>query len=321
MRAVVCHGRGGPEVLAWEEVPDPRPEPGQLLLQVAATSVNRADLLQRRGLYPPPPGASPILGLEAAGRVVAAAGGFAAGQEVMALLSGGGYAERAVADAGCVLPVPPAVGLPAAGGLMEVFLTAWLNLRLLGGLRAGERVLIHGGAGGVGTAAIQVARALGAEVWVTAGSPQRLERCAELGASGLIDHRQEDFVARLRAAGGADLILDLMGAAYLARNLEALAPDGRLVVIGLQGGVEGTLPLGLLLQRRLRVIGSTLRALPVERKADLVASFAAEALPLFAAGALRVVVDRVLPVADPAAAHRALEAAPGPVGKVILSVP
>jgi putative PIG3 family NAD(P)H quinone oxidoreductase len=322
VRAIVCEGQGGPEVLAWREVPDPTPGPGQVLIAVAATAVNRADLLQRRGLYPPPPGVSELLGLEAAGTVLApgpGAGGLRVGQRVMALLGGGGYAERVVAEAACVLPVPDAVGLPAAGGLMEVFLTAWMALRELGELRPGERVLIHGGAGGVGSAAIQLARALGARVWTTAGSPERLARCAELGAEGLIDHRREDFVARLREAGGADVILDLLGAAYLARNVEALAPDGRLVVVGLQGGVKGELPLLPLLQRRLRVTGFTLRGLPAARRAALVARFGAEGLPLFEAGRLRVVIDRVLPLTAAAEAHRALEGQ-GVQGKVILAL-
>lgn len=309
-------------MLRWDEVPDPVAGPGELVIAVAATSVNRADLLQRRGLYPPPPGASPLLGLEAAGRVLSLGPGvtaFAPGQAVMALLPGGGYAERVAVDAGCVLPVPERVGLPAAGGLMETFLTAWLNLRRLGGLEAGERVLIHGGAGGVGTAAIQVARSLGAEVWVTAGSPERLSRCAELGATGLIDHRAEDFVARLRAAGGAHVILDLMGAAYLARNLDALADDGRLIVIGLQGGAKGELSLLPLLQRRLRLIGSTLRTLPLARKRELVADFARQALPRFETGELRVPVERAFPLPEAAAAHAALDARPGPVGKLLLT--
>lgn len=324
MRAIVCQGSGGPEVLAWGEAPDPACGRDELLLRVHATSVNRADLLQRRGLYPPPPGASPLLGLEAAGTVLEVGAGVAGvrrGDRVMALLPGGGYAEKVAVDAGWTAPLPPRVGLPAAGGLVEVFLTAFLNLVELGQVRPGERVLVHGGAGGVGTAAIQLARALGAEVWTTAGDAARLARCAELGATGLVDHRQEDFVARLKAAGGADLILDLMGAAYLERNLEALAPDGRLLVIGLQGGTRGELPLLALLQKRARLQGSTLRGLPGPRKTALMARFKDEVLPLFQAGALRVVVDRVLPLAEAAAAHRALEASPGPVGKVILAVP
>jgi putative PIG3 family NAD(P)H quinone oxidoreductase len=307
--------------LALVDLPDPACGAGQLLLDVRATAVNRADLLQRAGRYPPPPGAGDVLGLEAAGVVLevgAGVTGWRPGDEAMALLPGGGYAERVVVDARHALPVPRAVGLPAAGGLMEVFVTAWLNLVELGRLAPGERVLIHGGASGVGTAAIQVARARGAEPWVTAGGPAKLEACARLGAARGIDHRQDDFVAALRDAGGAQLILDVVGGSYLGRNLDALAPDGRLVVIGLQGGARAELSLATLLARRLTVIGSTLRSLPADRKADLLARFAAWALPRFEDGTLRVVVDRTLPLADAALGHAALEGEH--VGKVVLTV-
>lgn len=323
MRAIVCRGPGGPEVLAWDEVPDPRPGPGEVLIAVRATSVNRADLLQRRGLYPPPPGASAILGLEAAGTVVEVGAGVTwpgVGAEVMALVPGGGYAERVVADARCCLPVPPRVGLPAAGGLVEAFLTAHLFLVELGALRAGERALIHGGSGGVGTAAIQLARALGAEVWTTAGGPERLARCAELGATGLIDHRGQAFAAVIREAGGVDLVLDPIGAAYLERNLECLRDDGRLLLLGLQKGVKAELSLLTVLSRRLRIQGATLRGLPRERQAALVARFAREALPRLEAGELRVVIERVFPLQEAARAHRAMEATPGPVGKLVLAL-
>ncbi|MBX3466514.1 MAG: NAD(P)H-quinone oxidoreductase [Planctomycetes bacterium] len=318
MRAILCDG----PALRWGEVDDPAYGPGDLVVRVRATSVNRADLLQRAGRYPPPPGASPVLGLEAAGLVEAVGRdvvGWRPGDEVMALLAGGGYAERVAVDARHALPVPRAVGLPAAGGLMEVFVTAWLNLVELGRLAPGERVLIHGGAGGVGTAAVQVARALGADPWVTAGSARKLEACAALGAVGLVDHTQDDFVARLRAAGGAHLVLDCLGASHLARNLDALRDDGRLVVIGLQGGARGELPLATLLARRLTVIGSTLRALPAERKAALIARFRERAWPLFDDGDLRVVVDRVLPITAAEEAHRVVERSEH-VGKVVLAV-
>lgn len=322
MRAVVFDAPGGPEVLRWGQAPDPTCGPGELLIGVRATSVNRADLLQRQGHYPPPPGASPILGLEAAGEVLEVGRevvGWRPGDLAMALLQGGGYAERVAVAARHALPVPPGVGLPAAGGLMEVFVTAWLNLFELGGLAAGERVLIHGGAGGVGTAAVQLARAFEAEVWVTAGDPEKLRRCAELGAKEGVDHRREDFAARLAGAGGAQLILDCMGASYLARNLDALADDGRLVVIGLQGGRRGELPLDRLLARRLRVIGSTLRALPADRKAGVIARFRDRVWPLLDAGAVRVVVDRELPLSEAGRAHE-LVAASGHVGKVLLTL-
>lgn len=322
MRAIVCEGHGDVSVMRWREVDDPACGPGHLLLRVRATSVNRADLLQRAGRYPPPPGASPLLGLEAAGvveEVGPGASGWRVGDEAMALLAGGGYAERVVVDARHALPIPRAVGLPAAGGVMEVFVTAWLNLVELGRLAPGERVLIHGGASGVGTAAVQLARALGAEPWVTAGSPAKLEACARLGAAAGVDHRRDDFVARLKAAGGAQLVLDCVGAKYLARNLEALADDGRLVVIGLLGGVTAELSLATLLARRLSVIGSTLRALPAERKAALIARFRQRVWPLLDEGALRVVVDRVLPLTQVADAHRVLERSEH-VGKVLLEV-
>lgn len=322
MRAIIYDSPGDASVLRWADTDDPRLGPGQLLLRVRATSVNRADLLQRAGHYPPPPGASPLLGLEAAG-VVEAVGegvsGWRAGQEAMALLAGGGYAERVVVDARHALPVPRAVGLPAAGAVMEVFVTAWLNLVELGRLAPGERVLIHGGASGVGTAAVQLARALGAEPWVTAGSPAKLEACARLGAAGGVDYRADDFVARMKALGGAHLVLDCVGAKYLARNLDALADDGRLVVIGLMGGVKAELSLATLLARRLTVIGSTLRALPAERKAAVIARFHERVWPLLDRGDLRVVVDRVLPITDAAEAHRVLERSEH-VGKVVLEV-
>ncbi len=324
MRAIVCEGPPGPEApLRWAEVPDPSPGPGEVVLDVRATSVNRADLLQRAGRYPPPPGASPLLGLEAAGtvrEVGPGVTGWRAGDPAMALLAGGGYAERAVAPAALLLPVPAAVGLPAAGAVMEVWTTAHLNLVTLGRLAPGERVLVHGGSGGVGTAALQLARARGAEVWTTAGGPARAARCLALGAHRALDHRDEDFVAALRAAGGADLILDCLGGGALARNLDALAPDGRLVVIGLQQGAKAELPLGALLARRLTIVGSTLRALPAARKAAAVAGVRAEVWPGLDAGDLRVVVDRVVPLPRAAEAHAALAA--GEVfGKVVLEVP
>ncbi|RMG12407.1 MAG: NAD(P)H-quinone oxidoreductase [Planctomycetota bacterium] len=302
--------------LRWAEVPDPVPREGELLLRVEATSVNRADLLQRQGHYPPPPGASDILGLEAAGTVLVGAGPYRPGDRVMAILTGGGYAERVAVDARHALPVPTAVGLPAAGGLMEVFLTAFYDLLELGGLVAGERCLIHGGAGGVGTAAVQLAREAGAEVWTTSRASKR-ERCLALGARHALDYARDDPTEALRAVGGAQLILDCLGAGALDANLRALAPDGRLVVIGLQQGRRGTLDLGRLLSRRLRVLGSTLRALPADRKAELVARFAERVVPLFAAGRLEVVVDRVLPLRDAERAHAVLEAGEH-VGKVLL---
>lgn len=319
MRAIVCQGAGGVEVLSYrEDHPAPPSQHGWLRIAVGASALNRADLLQRRGFYPPPPGASELLGLEAAGVVTESAGGFSLGSEVMALLPGGGYASEVVVDPRHVLPVPAELGFPAAGGVMEVFLTAYLNLSQLGRLQAGERVLIHGGSGGVGTAAIQWANHLGAEVWTTA-SAAKLERCRALGATRCLDYASEDFAAELSAAGGADLILDCVGAKYLEQNLSALRDHGRLVVIGLQGGRRAEIDLLSLLQGRKQVLGSTLRTLDAERKAALVADFQREVWPLLDTGALRLVVDRTYPLAEAAAAHAAL-AEGGVFGKVLLEV-
>lgn len=323
MRAVLFDTPGDESVLRWAETEAPTCAPHQVLVEVRATAVNRADLLQRAGHYPPPRGASEILGLEAAGviaEVGAQVSGWAVGDKVMALVPGGGYAERLAVDARHILPVPARVGLPAAGAVPEVFLTAALNLFTLGGLERGQRVLVHGGSGGVGTAAIQLAALAGAEVWTTAGGPERCAACVALGAHQAIDHRAESFAARLGDAGGADLILDIMGAKYLDANLKSLRADGTLVVIGLQGGVKGELNLGLALSKRLRVVGSTLRALPDPRKAALVAAFRERWLERFETGELRPIVDRTLPITEVAEAHRAM-AAGSQFGKILLTMP
>ena len=325
MRAVVVDHPGGPEVLRLGIVADPVPGPDEVLLRVRSTAVNRADLLQRMGLYPPPPGASDILGLEAAGEVAAVGPGtsrWQPGDRAMALLAGGGYAELVVVPAGQLMPVPDSLDWDAAAAVPEVFLTAHDNLVTQGALRAGETVLIHGGAGGVGTAAIQVAHAVGARVLVTAGSAERVESCLALGADAGIVHSTEDFVSRAREltdGRGVDLVLDVMGAAYLERNLAALADDGRLVVIGLQGGVRAEIDLNTMLRRRLRLVATTLRSRPVEQKAAIVARAEHALLPLLATGAIRPVVGRVLPLGDVAEAHRLVEAG-GVVGKVVLRV-
>jgi putative PIG3 family NAD(P)H quinone oxidoreductase len=325
MRAVVFDQPGDAGVLRVGEVPDPAPQPGEVLLRVRATAVNRADLLQRRGFYPPPPGASSILGLEASGeveRLGAGVSGWSIGEPACALLAGGGYAEKVAVPAGQLLHVPANLDIITAAAIPEVFLTAHDNLITHGRLQRGETVLIHGGAGGVGTAAIQVARRAGARVIVTAGSPERLARCRELGADEGIDHREEDFVARVReltGGEGAGVILDVMGAAYLERNLQALARDGRLVVIGLQGGIRAEVDLNTMLQRRLSVIATTLRSRPVEQKAEIVRRAEAELMPGFGDGSLRPVVDRVLPLDRAAEAHLAMEAG-GQVGKIVLAV-
>ncbi len=316
---------GDPEVMHLGEVADPVPGPGEVLIRAHATAVNRADTLQRRGLYPPPPGASPILGMEVAGEVEAlgeGVEGWRPGDRVMALLSGGGYAERVVAPAGQLMPVPAGLSWAEAAAIPEVFLTAHDNLFTHGRLAAGETVLIHGGGGGVGTAAIQLAHRAGARVLVTAGSSQKLEFSSRLGADAGINHREEDFPARVReltAGRGVDLILDVMGASYLARNLDALAIEGRLVVIGLQGGATAEIDLNQMLRRRLSVIATTLRGRPAEQKAGIVRRFVEEALPGFEDGTLRPVVDRVLPLAEAPEAHRAMEAGEN-VGKLVLTV-
>lgn len=325
MRAVVIDHPGDPEVMHLADVPDPVPGSGEVLLRVHATAVNRADTLQRYGLYPPPPGASPILGLEAAGEVEAVGSGVTqwhAGDRTCALLAGGGYAEKVAVPQGQLMPVPDAMDTVTAAAIPEAFITAHDNLVTRAGLQAGETVLIHGGAGGVGTAAIQVAKRTGARVVVTAGSPERLQRCRELGADAGIDHRDEDFVVRIgeiTEGRGADVILDVMGAAYLERNLRALAADGRLVVIGMQGGLRAEVDLNTMLSRRLSVVGTTLRSRPIAQKAEIVQRFATEVLPGFADGSLRPVIDRVLPLDQVVEAHRAVETG-GHFGKIVLRV-
>lgn len=325
MRAILVDHPGGPEVLRLGEVPDPVLGPGEVLLRVRASAVNRADLLQRQGFYPPPPGASEILGLEASGTVAAVgegAAGWQPGDQACALLSGGGYAELVTVPAGQLMPLPAGLDLLTAAAVPEAFLTAHDNLITRGRLRAGETVLIQGGCGGVGTAAIQVARRHGATVLTTAGAAERLERCRELGATGLINHRTEDVTARVREltdGRGVDLILDVMGASHLGPNLDILATDGRLVVIGLQGGARGEIDLGAMLHRRHSLIATTLRSRSPQQKAEIVARAVAELWPGFADGRLRAVVERVYPLAEAAAAHRAMERG-GHVGKLLLDV-
>ena len=324
MRAITISAPGGPEVLEWTEVPDARPGPGEVVVEVTATAVNRADLLQRQGHYEPPPGASPYPGLECSGRIVEigpGADGWAIGDEVCALLSGGGYAERVAVPVGQLLPVPTGISLQDAAALPEVVCTVWSNVFMLAGLRPDETLLVHGGASGIGTMAIQLARNLGAQVIVTAGSATKLQRCLDLGAGYAVNYREDDFVAAAKAATdgrGVDVILDNMGAKYLARNLEALAPEGRLVVIGMQGGTRAELDLGLLMRKRAAVLATSLRARPVEEKAAIVASVREHVWPLVETGTVRPVVDRVLPLADAAEGHRVVEAGEH-VGKVLLA--
>lgn len=323
MYAITIPEPGGPEALVWAEVPDPVPGDGEVLVEVAASAVNRADLLQRQGFYNPPPGASPYPGLECAGRITALGPGvsrWAVGDQVCALLSGGGYAQQVVVPVGQLLPVPPGLGVAEAAALPEVACTVWSNVFMIAHLRPGETLLVHGGASGIGTMAVQLAKAVGARVAVTAGSRAKLDRCAELGADILINYREQDFVEELRAATddhGADVILDLMGAKYLERNVTALAVNGRLAVIGMQGGTKGELNLAALLAKRGAVTATSLRARPPEEKAAIVAAVREHVWPLLADGRVRPVVDRTLPMREAAQAHRVLDES-SHIGKVVL---
>ena len=324
MRAVTVTTPGGPEVLRLAEVPDPVPGQGEVLVDIAAAGVNRADLLQRQGAYPPPPGAPEYPGLECSGRVSAVGPGVTGwrpGDEVCALLGGGGYAEQVAVPAGQLLPVPAGVGLTEAGALPEAACTVHSNVVTRAGLAAGETLLVHGGASGIGTLAIQLGRALGARVACTAGSQEKLRRCRELGADLAVSYRDEDFVASVNEftdGRGADVILDIIGGSYLPRNLAALATGGRLVVIAVQGGPRGELDLGLLMRKRASVLASTLRARPLAEKTAIVSAVRDEVWPLVAAGQIRPVIDRVLPLAEAAAAHRRMEEG-SHIGKIVLT--
>jgi putative PIG3 family NAD(P)H quinone oxidoreductase len=323
VHAITTPTHGGPEVLTWAEVPDISPGPGEVLIDVAASAVNRADLLQRQGLYSPPAGSSNIIGLECSGTVAALGEGvseWSVGDEVCALLSGGGYAEQVVVPAGQVLPVPKGMDVITAAALPEVVCTVWSNVFMLGELQAGQAFLVHGGASGIGTRAIQLTRHAGATVFCTAGTPEKLARCRELGADVAINYKDEDFVARVReetAGRGVNVILDNMAAKYLGRNVDALATGGRLVIIGMQGGTRGELDIGVLISKRASVHATLLRARPTEEKAAIVASVREHVWPAIERGDVRPIVDRVVPMSDAAAAHRAVEASEH-VGKVLL---
>lgn len=326
MRAVVLDGFGGPEVMRLDRIARPAPGPDQVLIRVAATSVNRADLQQRTGNYAPPPGESEILGLEVAG-VIEALGsgvtGWREGDRVMTLVGGGGYAEYATAAASTLLPVPDGIDLVHAAGITEVFITAYLNVFREAALKPGETLLVHGGASGVGTAAIQLAKALGpSPVIVTVGSEDKARACRALGADHVVLYKQEDFSERVLAltdGRGVDVILDHIGAAYLEPNLGCLALYGRLVIIGLLGGAKAELNIGRLMVKRQRVIGSVLRARPVAEKALITAAFREAALGRFSRGELQPVIHEVLPLAEAKRAHE-LVAANANTGKVILQV-
>ena len=326
MRAVTISEAGGPDVLGWGEVPDPVCRPGEVLVDVVATAVNRADLLQRQGHYPPPPGASDVLGLECSG-VVSEVGegvaGWSVGDEVCALLAGGGYAERVAVPAGQLLPKPAGVELATAAALPEVTCTVWSNVFMLAGLRAGEVFLVHGGSSGIGTMAIQLAVRAGARVATTAGSAAKLAVCRELGAEVLINYRDEDFVERVREATdglGADVVLDNMGAPYLARNVDVLTTGGRLVGIGMQGGTKAELDLGKLMRKRATIAATTLRARPATGpggKAEIVAAVRHDVWPDVERGVVRPIVDRRLPMSRAGEAHALIEASDH-IGKILL---
>jgi putative PIG3 family NAD(P)H quinone oxidoreductase len=327
MRAILVREPGDESVLVLGEAPSPPLGAADLRIRVKAAGVNRADLLQRQGLYPPPPGASPILGLECAGEVAEMgpeARGFSLGQRVMALLPGGGYAEEAAIHYTSALPVPEAMSDEEAGGFPEVFLTAFSNLFMpgLGALAPGEAALVHGGGGGVGTAAITLLRQAGNACFVTAGSDEKCRKCVELGATAAINYRSEDFAARAReltGGRGVDVVLDHIGAAYLAKNLAALAPGGRLVLIGLMGGAHTEVNLAQLLMRRLAVIGSTLRSRSIPEKARIVDAFCQRFGDALAAYRVRVPIHRVFPLAQAAEAHRLMQSSEH-FGKIVLRV-
>ncbi|MCJ1704658.1 MULTISPECIES: NAD(P)H-quinone oxidoreductase [unclassified Rathayibacter] len=323
MLAIRVENPGPDSRLVLEETATPSPGPGEVLLRVTAAGVNRADLGQRAGVYPPPAGASEILGMEVSGTVVGLGEGVttvAQGDEVCALLSGGGYAEHVVVDAGLLLPVPEGVDLISAAALPETTATVWSNLVLVAGLRAGETVLIHGGGSGIGTTAIQIASAIGARVAVTAGSPRKLDACRALGADILIDYREQDFVERIAAEtdGGVDVILDPVGGDYLARDVEALALGGRVVFIGNQSGAQGSLDIGTLMRKRAAVHATTLRARPLEERRAIVAAVRESVWPLVADGTVRPVVDEVIPLAEAERAHERMTAS-GHIGKLLLT--
>ncbi|CAN5128249.1 NAD(P)H-quinone oxidoreductase [soil metagenome] len=324
MRAVIAPEPGGYDALVLTDLLDPEPGPGELVIDMAATAVNRADTLQRQGLYPPPPGASDVLGLECAGAISAVGPhvpDWAVGDVVCALLAGGGYAEKVLVPSGQVMPVPDGLDIVTAAALPEVTCTVWSNLFMIAGLQPQDILLVHGGAGGIGTMAIQLAHALGARVLTTAGSAEKLDVCRSLGADVTINYREQDFVEEVRAATDghrADVILDNMGASYLDRNLDALATEGRLVIIGMQGGTKGELDIAKLLSRRGAVISTSLRARPVAEKAAICAAVVEHVWPLVGDGSVKPIVHTTRPLAQVGEAHRLMEEG-GHIGKIVLT--
>ena len=322
VRAVVITSPGGPEVLNLTEVPDPVPGEGEVVVEVTAAGVNPADVMQRQGFYPPPPGASPYPGLECSGRIAEVGpgvSGWREGDSVCALMAGGGYAELAAVPAGQLLPIPGGVGLTDAAALPEVACTVNASVFGQARLAPGEVLLVHGGAGGIGTMAIQLAKARGATVACTAGSPAKLERCRELGADLAISYRDDDFVAAVKdftGGRGADVILDIIGASYLARNVDALATGGRLLQISTRDGATAEVNFGVLMRKRITIFASTLRARPVAEKAVIVADVRDQVWPLVAAGRVVPVIAHTLPLAEAAQAHRLIDGSH--VGKILL---
>lgn len=324
MRAVLIQEPGGPEVLRVGEVPDPAPSPGEILVRVRATALNRADLLQRQGLYPPPPGVDPRPGLEFAGTVEAASPAvteFQPGQRVMGLLPGAGYAEQVVTPERLALPIPDRLSFQEAAGIPEVFLTAFDALHLQGGLGPGQTLLLHGAGSGVGTAALQLCRLTGATSIGTSRSPGKLDRCLELGLDHAVLTKRGDFqktVLDLTAGRGVDLILDMVGAAYLEQNLSCLAPRGQLILIGLLGGPSAPIDLSRILKQSLRIRGTVLRPRPVEEKIRLNQEFRRRILPFFETGALKPIIDREFPLEKAVEAHAFMESN-GNFGKIVLT--
>ena len=325
MRAVIASAAGGPQVLTVVELPDPVPGPGEVVLDVAAAGLNRADLLQRMGIYPPPPGASDVLGMECSGTVAAVGSdvtGWSVGDRACALLAAGGYASQVAVPAGQVMPVPDGVDLVTAAALPEATATVWSNVYMVAGLQPSETILVQGGAGGIGTTAIQLASQLGSRVLTTAGTPEKLALCASLGADVTINYREQDFVEVVREStdgGGADVILDNMGAKYLSRNLDALAIEGRLVIIGMQGGSKAELDIATLLRKRGAVIATSLRSRPTEEKSAICAALVEHVWPLVPDGRVRPIVDRTMPLEEVRTAHELMESGEH-TGKILLTL-
>ncbi len=325
MRAVVADGAGGPEILSVQDLPDPEPGAGEVAIAVVATAVNRADLLQRQGFYPPPPGASDVIGLECSGTVAevgAEVTDWQVGDEVCALLAGGGYATRVVVPAGQVMPVPEGVALVTAAAIPEVACTVWSNVFMVAGLQPHHTFLVHGGAGGIGTFAIQLASQLGARVFTTGGTAEKLAVCAALGADVTINYRDDDFVEVVREktdGAGVNVILDNMGGKYLGRNVDALAVEGRLVIIGMQGGTKGELDIANLLGKRGGVLATSLRSRPVDEKAIICTSVVDHVWPLIAADLVQPIVHATMPLEEVRAAHTLMESGDH-TGKIVLTI-